>query len=614
MAESRRVCALLLGATILFLLAIPVKAQSLLPLRIDSVPTGLRPLGIAIYPHGDTATVVVANSGDNSITIFAWKFNGPAELVTTLRGIPAPNGISFCSGDRLLVTSPSDNSVTVIKGGSFYFPESWAVLGTIKVGPQPNAAACVPPNVATSGIGVVSNQGDNTLSVLDLGSFSVTATVPDVPAALSLHGVELLFGGSPAVVAWVAGTDANVVTLVDLITARILTRIPVPRPTAIRNTSIDLGTSIVRGTIVASALGNKLITFNSSTLEIASTISNVPNPQDFAFNSRLGLFTIVGGTNTLARITGPSNDVSIVPGIAGSASLASFGYSVCYTYGCNSYDAVLVTSSDSNRLFSLAVAPDAPRQFTVQNAGSFSTSGASSGALASTIMTTGVSQNFFATSLPLPKTLGGITLRIGGNLTFETNQWVYSPIGSIEAPLLFVGPTQINFQIPTGIAPGDSVPAQIQKPDGTTLLTTLSIVSTAPGIFTVLMNGLGQAAALNQDNSLNGNPQSILGARPAVRGSVIQLFATGGGETDPPLLPGEAAPITGNPLVYTRVQPTVTLGGFALRVQFSGMAPGFVGLWQINVEIPQLIAPGSAVPLTITAGGITSNTVTIAVE
>jgi len=49
-------------------------------------------------------------------------------------------------------------------------------------------------------------------------------------------------------------------------------------------------------------------------------------------------------------------------------------------------------------------------------------------------------------------------------------------------------------------------------------------------------------------------------------------------------------------------------------VLFSGMAPGYVGLWQINAEVPQDVTPGTAVPLVISAGGVTSNTVTIAVQ
>ncbi len=207
-------------------------------------------------------------------------------------------------------------------------------------------------------------------------------------------------------------------------------------------------------------------------------------------------------------------------------------------------------------------------------------------------------------------------MRLGGSLNFDLTlgSWVYSPVGSVEAPLHFVGPNQINFQIPPGIAPGDAVPAQLTRSDGITLLTTLRVVVSSPGIFTVLQNGQGQAAALNQDNSQNGNPQTILGARPAARGSVIQIFATGAGETDPPLGPGEPGPASGNPLVLTQVQPTVTIGGLSARVLFSGLAPGFVGLWQINAEVPQDVTPGPAVPMTITAGGISSNTVTIAVQ
>ena len=119
---------------------------------------------------------------------------------------------------------------------------------------------------------------------------------------------------------------------------------------------------------------------------------------------------------------------------------------------------------------------------------------------------------------------------------------------------------------------------------------------------------------LNQDNSQNGNPQSVVGAKPAGRGSVIQIFATGGGETTPSLIPGEAAPASGNPLVLTNVPPAVIIGNRTATVFFSGMAPGFVGLWQINAQVPQDVTPDSAVQMSIAIGNIRSNTVTIAVQ
>ncbi len=119
---------------------------------------------------------------------------------------------------------------------------------------------------------------------------------------------------------------------------------------------------------------------------------------------------------------------------------------------------------------------------------------------------------------------------------------------------------------------------------------------------------------LNQDNSENGVPQLIAGANPAPRGSVVQIFATGGGATVPSLPPGDAAAPSGNPLVVTVIQPVVTIGGVNAPVQFSGMAPGYTGVWQINAQVPPNVAPGNAVPLAVAAGGASSNTVTIAVN
>ena len=232
-----------------------------------------------------------------------------------------------------------------------------------------------------------------------------------------------------------------------------------------------------------------------------------------------------------------------------------------------------------------------------------------------TAFLTGLSQTFLAQSLPLPRALGGVTLRLGGTLTLDSSsKWQYSPIGSLEAPLVSAGPGRVLFQIPPSVSLGDSVPVQLQRPDGTVLLSTARIVAVKPRIFTVSMTGAGQAAALNQDNSRNGNPESIPGAAPARRGTVIRIFATGAGDTNPPLLPGEPAPSSGDPLVQTVVQPAVTIGGIAARVLHSIMAPSFPGVWQIDVEVPAYMSPGPPVSVSISAGGSDSNTVTMAVE
>ena len=582
---------------ILLAIAAPAAAQ----LRIDAVPTGLQPLGLDII---GTGYAVVANSGDDSVSVFALNFDSqnmgaPKTVtpVTVVRGIPSPFAVVACPTSAsltVLVSSPSDNSVRVLR-----IPDG-TILGTVRVGSQPYSVGC---SSGSTGIkGVVSNLGDNSLTLFDVATLNIIATIPGVPGSRGLHGISAILN-----IAWVAGTDANVLTRVDLAAARVLVQIPVSRPTAVRQNW------------VASAGSNSIIEYDLNTLQVTQTYQNVPNPQDFVPSGRrsnaLGPFATLGGqdavwwlnTNTATYVT------SIIPGIPGAAALAAMSFAGIASPAAT---VVLVTSTNSNSLFLIQQQPLLPRQFGISNAsfGFGTLPRLASGTLASAFARTGVSQNLSADSLPLPTLLGGVTLRMGGSLTFDaTAGWKYSPVGSREAPLLFVGPSQVNFQVPPGISLGNSVPAQLTLA-GSTLLTTLDLIATSPGIFTVLMNGQGQGSVLNQDNAPNGNPQSILGAKPATRGSVIQIYATGAGETDPPLLPGEPAPLSGNPLFLTRAQPTVTMGGIEARVLFSGMAPGYVGLWQINAEVPAGITPGPAVSLTVTAGGISSNTVTIAVE
>jgi len=75
---------------------------------------------------------------------------------------------------------------------------------------------------------------------------------------------------------------------------------------------------------------------------------------------------------------------------------------------------------------------------------------------------------------------------------------------------------------------------------------------------------------------------------------------------------GEAA--TTNPLAATATLPAVTIGGKNSTVYFSGLAPGFVSLWQLNVQVPNDAPSGAAVEVIVNFGGKTANHLTIAVE
>jgi uncharacterized protein (TIGR03437 family) len=236
---------------------------------------------------------------------------------------------------------------------------------------------------------------------------------------------------------------------------------------------------------------------------------------------------------------------------------------------------------------------------------------------------TGASQSATASSLPLPTSLAGVTLRIGGTQTYTPGSgFSYSAAGSIPAALLFVGPNQINFQVPTELAAGPYVQAQLTLADGSTQLSTLSIGASSPGLFALAQNGLGQGAVLNGDFSQNGSPQVLPGSRAAARGELIHIYATGCGETTPALPSGQPAPAGGVPLARSKIQPIVRIGDSFANIRFSGLAPGFVGLWQIDAIIPQDVTPGPVVGVTIATENLgfgsprpgLSNTVTIAVQ
>jgi len=127
-----------------------------------------------------------------------------------------------------------------------------------------------------------------------------------------------------------------------------------------------------------------------------------------------------------------------------------------------------------------------------------------------------------------------------------------------------------------------------------------------PGIFTIGNVAAAQGAVLNADFSSNSP------ANPARAGSVIQIFATGLGTTDPPAIAGQLA--AANPLSVTLSKPIVFVAGFSAEVLYSGLAPGSVGLYQVNARIPAGAPSGGSVPLQIVIDGSPSNTVSIAVQ
>jgi uncharacterized protein (TIGR03437 family) len=203
--------------------------------------------------------------------------------------------------------------------------------------------------------------------------------------------------------------------------------------------------------------------------------------------------------------------------------------------------------------------------------------------------------NAEAGAIPLPPTLGGVSVTIGGT----------------PAPLLFVSAGQINVQVPWEVS-GPTADIVVTTAQGTALAPfSASIGPVSPGIFTT-QSGKGQAIAINADGSLAGPTGSIpgLAVHPAKVGDALIILATGLGAVSPSIADGAAG---GDTLRYTSATPTVTIGGTTAPLAFSGLSPQFVGVNQLNVTVPKVAA--GVVALQISMGGIvTSNLVTIAVQ
>jgi uncharacterized protein (TIGR03437 family) len=188
--------------------------------------------------------------------------------------------------------------------------------------------------------------------------------------------------------------------------------------------------------------------------------------------------------------------------------------------------------------------------------------------------------------LPLPRELADVQVLVNDQ----------------PAPLFFVSPGQINFYVPMNTPDSGTAEVQVVRTStGQTLAGGSVQMNTAsPGLFTATANGSGQIAAVNQDGAIN-SPENR-----AARGSVISLYGTGQGFIPGAPPDGEAA----SGPVPTPEKPRVIVNAAFVAdedVQYSGLAPGFVGLWQINVRIPMTTPPSDDILVVVQHKSIPSN-------
>jgi uncharacterized protein (TIGR03437 family) len=194
--------------------------------------------------------------------------------------------------------------------------------------------------------------------------------------------------------------------------------------------------------------------------------------------------------------------------------------------------------------------------------------------------------NLATSEIPMPTALGESCLTVNG----------------IAIPLLLVSTGQINAQLPFNIEGSSQM--VLRTPGGMSNNLNFSIQTTAPSVFRTSAAGVDAASVYRAANNA-----LVSDANPIQAGDELIVYATGLGRTSPAVDTGAAAP--SNPLAAAMVQPDVSLDGAPLAVDYAGLTPGGVGVYQINVRVPGNINPGSSVPLTIQQGGYAT---TVAVQ
>ncbi len=188
-----------------------------------------------------------------------------------------------------------------------------------------------------------------------------------------------------------------------------------------------------------------------------------------------------------------------------------------------------------------------------------------------------------ATGLPLPSTLGDACVTVG----------------NIALPLFRVSPTQVLAQLPFTLT-GD-VPLVVRSPGGVSSPFTAHIQSFAPAIFRSGQAGdqTGLATVIRAKNN-----DFVNFTNPIHPDDVLSIYLTGLSQTSPAAPFGDAAPA--DPLAQTNTSPTITLGSSGLPVLFSGLVPGEVGVYVINVFVPHGVASAVQTPLTIQQGAFST--------
>ncbi len=523
--------------------------------------------------------VGIANTGGGTLSWTATVASGTDFLTISPSAGGAPASLSVSVNAAGKAPGSYNGSIQITASGATGSPQTIAVTLVVSAGPvlAVNAATLS----FTGQTGQVINAQTVQITNSGAGTLTWTATAA-VSSGLAWLSVTPASGTAPAALTvsvntsgLAAGTHQGAVT----VTASGAVGSP----------------QIINVTLTLSASNQPVLAVSPRLMQFTSPANASPLPQTLqvlntgssAITFSIQASTVTGG-NWLSVTPSSGTATAATPGNVlvqvSTAALAPGNYA-----GTINVSSPNVSNSPQAVTVILAVGAPVVNRNGLVNGASFSQAAVvSPGSIVSLFGVSLAPGIAVASSLPLPTTLSGIQVLVNGT----------------AAPLFFVSPSQINFQMISGLT-DPTIQVVVVAGGVRSLPIDVPVVAEEPGIFTIAASGSGQAAVLNADNSVNGS------GNPAAPGSVLQIYATGLGKVDPPVSPGQ--PALADPLSLTVSKPVVRIAGAVAELLFSGLAPGFVGLYQINVRIPTGLAPGQQ-NLQLELNGRQSNLTTVAIR
>jgi uncharacterized protein (TIGR03437 family) len=245
---------------------------------------------------------------------------------------------------------------------------------------------------------------------------------------------------------------------------------------------------------------------------------------------------------------------------------------------------IYIADQNNHRIRKISGAPAIATNGVV-NGASFASGGIVPGEIATVFganLTTGTGINL-AGAVPLATSLINVQVLVNGTA---------APIFAVDN---VNGQEQVNFQVPYEIAGQTSATLQVVNNNSPGNTITVPVMAAQPGMFTYTVGATTYA------NILHASYQLANTSSPATPGETVLIYCTGLGAVS--TTPADGAAASGaDPTVLT---PTVTIGGATASIAYTGLAPGYVGLYQINVVVPSGLTSGNQ-PVIITLNGVQS--------